>query len=224
MSMAGNLANRVYSNKGNPAVLAAVPCGVRSLLDVGCGAGDNVGRLAEQGILVDGITISPAEAEQAKQYCRTVLVWDLEQGLPLGLKDTYDVVVASHVLEHLVNPGALLSGLRSKLAAGHGKLVVALPNLMHCKYRWHLICGRFEYEPTGIMDSTHVCWYTLKSAQTLLTGHGYVVERAFAEGFVPQGPLRRLLPGSWGRGIDRLGAGWFPGFFGRQLLILPTAK
>jgi SAM-dependent methyltransferase len=200
-----------------------VPSGARTVLDLGCGAGDNASRLAARGTTVDGVTLSAAEAERARPFCRAVVVGDLETGLPPGLAPEYDAVIASHLLEHLANPRPLLDAVRGRLAPRAGTLVVALPNLLYCRYRFRLLRGRFDYEPTGIMDATHLRWYTFASGRALLEDHGFRVA-AHAEGFVPLGLLRRVLPRFLTAAVDRVGVRFFPGLFGWQLLFVAQPR
>ena len=79
-----NVAGKIYTNSGNGPVLARVPRGVRVVLDVGCGAGDNARALHALGCVVDGITLSEQEAVLARPACRAVHIFNLEQGLPEG--------------------------------------------------------------------------------------------------------------------------------------------
>ena len=94
---------RVYRNQGNKYLVDFIPPG-KKVLDCGCGAGDNARLLAEQGCSVVGITISPEEGVLAKRYCTSVIVADLEVGLPQAVSEPFDIVIASHVLEHLRRP------------------------------------------------------------------------------------------------------------------------
>jgi hypothetical protein len=97
---------------------------------------------------------------------------------------------------------------------------VALPNLMNYRHRWQLLRGRFEYASGGIMDSTHVRWYTWKTGRELLESHGFVVERKLADGGFPLWKLRRLLASPIVGWLDRLAVRWYPGLFGWQHLYL----
>ena len=147
----------------NVAVLALVTPSHRLVLDVGCGAGGNARALHALGKIVDGITLSPEEARQASAWCRDVTVYNVEQGLPESARGPYDLCLCSHVIEHLRDPSPLLTAVR-RILAPNGGLLVALPNILQFRHRLELLRGRFEYESGGIMDSTHVRWYTWESA------------------------------------------------------------
>ncbi len=216
--MMEQLAERIY-NADNKSVLAEVPQGPGTVLDVGCGSGGNAAALTAGGKIVDGITLSPEEAKLASAVCRTVLLHDLELGIPESLQGPYDICICSHVIEHVRNPSPLLEGVRRVLARD-GLFMVALPNLLQYRYRWNLCMGRFEYEAHGIMDSTHVRWYTWDSGKRLLESHGFIVEKRIADGIFPMPVLRKILPASLARSLDRFATRQVPGLFAHQLLFL----
>src|SRR5262245_57070442 len=98
------------------------------ILDVGCGDGANARKLTADGKTVDGITLSSREAQIAELACRKIYIHDLEAGLPQLEFEPYDVVICSHVLEHICYPQKLLNDIHSSLRED-GVFVVALPNL-----------------------------------------------------------------------------------------------
>ena len=188
-------------------------------LDCGCGSGDNARVLSLLGWQVDGVTLSPAEQSSAQRYCRRVLVANLEQGLPDELSEKYDLVVMSHVLEHLVGSSKLLR-LAARILAPNAVLAVALPNVAHFKQRLKFLFGNFNYETQGIMDSTHVRFYTFQTGRDLLERNGYRVIAARGDGNVPQPGIRRILPRRLTDKVDSLGCRSLPGVFSWQLLYL----
>ncbi len=216
------LSNRLYRNAGNSSVLSQVPDSAHTILDIGCGAGDNARALAEHGKVVDGVSISASEIEVAKMWCRSAILYDLEQGLPPHINGLYDVCLCSHVLEHITEPSELLRDIRSVLKRNSGMLIVALPNIMHYRFRLRLLLGRFEYTSDGVMDNTHYRWYTFASGKRLLETNGFVVRRAFSEGSFPLWKLRKVLPGAVGRALDEMACRYRPGLFGLQHIYVAT--
>ena len=107
--------NKSYKNLGNASVLRQIPSGAQTILDVGCGAGDNARILSAAGKIIDGITLSISERDNAKRFCRDVVIHNLENGLPAQLIGPYDCVLCSHVLEHICWPEKLLADIRSRL-------------------------------------------------------------------------------------------------------------
>lgn len=217
MNQSPNVSERVYHNAGNGPALALISGPPGRALDLGCGAGDNARLLQAQGWQVDGVTLSAAEAQRAQAVCQRIWVYNLEQGLPPDLHETYDLILCSHVLEHLTQPAQLLQQLHARLAPAGG-LVVALPNLMHYRTRLPLMFGRFEYTDMGVMDHTHLRWFTFASAQRLLRENGFVIEVATVETSLPPGQLTRHLPIGLQTGMRTLLQAVSPGFFGLQLL------
>lgn len=213
--------DKIYHNHGNAAVLALIPNQARTVLDVGCGAGDNARILASRGFVVDGVTFAEAEAQQARRWCRQVYLHNLEQGLPALPDAAYDCIVCSHVIEHICFPQRLLEDIGAALAP-KGVLVVALPNLFYVNSRLKLLWGRFDYTPSGLMDETHFRWYTFESGRRLLRHHGFLDVVARAEGGIPLPKVRRFLPAGWLRPIDRWACRLAPGLFGYQSLYVCT--
>lgn len=215
---------RLYQNAGNLPLLEIVTL-ERSgaVLDVGCGAGDNARLLAARGWNVFGVTLSLAEQAAAESVCSRVWVHDLERGLPEEATGPYNLVILSHVLEHLRSPESLLIQLRQVVAPG-GQIAVALPNVLNWHQRLLFLLGRFEYTEQGIMDNTHLRFYTFASARRMLERCGYKVIHAKGAGSIlPWGPLRRLIP-LVTSSIDRFFCCLLPGLFGRQLLYIALAK
>jgi 2-polyprenyl-3-methyl-5-hydroxy-6-metoxy-1,4-benzoquinol methylase len=195
---------------------------VGTVLDIGCGAGDNARILAKRGWDVYGITLSPEEQASASLVCSAVWIHDLDTGLPGDVAGPYDLALFSHVLEHLRNPEALLCQIRQILRPG-GQIAVALPNILNWHQRLLFLLGRFEYTDQGIMDVTHLRFYTFTSGKRMLEACGFRVIRAKAAGSVlPWGSLRTFIP-SFTTAIDRFFCWINPGLFGRQVLFLAAA-
>ena len=166
-----------------------------SILDIGCGSGDLALSMKEDNsIVVDGITISPAEAIAASSVLDNCYCFDLENGLPREtLSKEYDIVIMSHVLEHICYPESLLRDLQ-ELPNKDLKIAVAIPNLMHYRYRLKILMGKFDYEESGIMDYTHFRWYTFKSASDLFIQNGFNVERTGYSIWLPFGRILNKIP------------------------------
>ena len=212
-------ADRIYKNAGNLALLDLVKSKLTGrALDCGCGAGDNARILRSRGWDVDGITISPDEQSKASQVCKTVHLADLELGIPAVISGKYDLVVFSHVLEHLRNPSRALRDVYRVLVPD-GVVAVALPNVLNWRYRLRFLLGRFDYEEGGIMDSTHLRFYTFVSGRKLLESNGLRISVATVEGIFPL--VRKTgLPLRISAFLDRFVSTYWPGLFGQQLLYI----
>jgi len=153
----------------------------------------------------------------AEQWCEKVYIHDLENGLPNNTKASYDCAICSHVLEHICYPQQLLEDIQEKIVPG-GLLIIAVPNLLFWKNRLQLSLGRFEYTDTGLMDYTHVRWYTLDSLSQLIENYGFKTIHGYGTGNIPL-PLRRLV-GNRQLTLDLWAARKFPGLFAHQLILV----
>ncbi len=215
---------KVYSDSGNMNVISLVPPGAKYVLDVGCGDGFNARLLSERNCIVDGITISEKEKEGAEKTMRQVYVYNAENGLPFTESDLYDVVICSHVLEHICYPQQLMNDIHRVLKPG-GVLIVALPNLLQYRSRWSLLMGNFNYEETGIWDYTHVKWYTFNTAKQLLMQHHFTIDIATVTGELPLNSIfKKILPAGFRKMIYSLLIKISKGFFGFQLLYRAVKK
>lgn len=174
--------------------------GGRTVLDVGCSAGSLGRALITQGATVDGIEYDEAAAREARGTYRQVLVGDIERmTLPLDAA-AYDRMVCADILEHLRDPCAVLVRLRPLLAP-NGLLVVSTPNIANWSIRLLHLAGRWEYQERGIMDRTHLRFFTRRSLEALLRRAGYrVVE---CDVTVPLPALRREPFNRWAHFLGR---------------------
>jgi len=154
--------------------LTAHGVSARQVLELGVGDASLTRRLFEAGAVVDGVELDTVSAELARPYCRTIVVDDLDEFRSAKLRQRYDLVIAADVLEHLRDPEFVLSELRKILLPG-GRLVVSLPNVANLYVRLNMLFGRFPYHSKGILDRTHLHFYTLKSAERLFAKSGWIV-------------------------------------------------
>ena len=167
----------------------------RHALEIGCGMGANLGALKRRftACRTTGVELDAAAARlaQASGNVDEVILGDAldprQVELPAG---HFDLIVLSHVLEHFEFPERLLARCATWLAPG-GTMLVALPNVRHASVLAELVLrGDFRYRPAGILDQTHLRFYTRRSATRLLQAQGWQVERVAAD---IDGPKSRLL-------------------------------
>jgi 2-polyprenyl-3-methyl-5-hydroxy-6-metoxy-1,4-benzoquinol methylase/outer membrane murein-binding lipoprotein Lpp len=145
----------------------------KRVLDVGCANGYLARVLVENGCTVSGVEVDAAAAEQARSLLQDLVVGDLEQldlAAELGT-GRFDVVVLGDVLEHLRDPLPVLRSVRPLLAQG-GYVVMSIPNVAHGAVRVSLLKGRFDYRPLGLLDTTHLRFFTRESLTALLHDAG----------------------------------------------------
>lgn len=209
---------RIYAGSNRPLLQLIAPFPAGAALDCGCGTGGNARELRQMGWRVTGITVSPRELEMASECCEAVLLGDLNSGIPQEAGGPFDLVVFSHVLEHLLHPDVALRDAH-RLLTPDGRLIVALPNVLYWRMRLKFLFGEFKYEPTGIMDETHVRFYTFHSGMELLRSNGFEILSTLGDGDLPLPFLRRLLP-ALGRFLDPLASRLVPGLLGAQILYV----
>ena len=150
----------------NPFVFAEIPDRVR-VLDVGCAIGILGKRLREEkGCVVVEIEADTGMVEEARKNLDEVFVVDLDAQIPRNV-GTFDVIVCADILEHLKNPLAVLRDLTPHISP-LGFVLVSVPNIAFVKTRFDLLLGRFDYTPQGIMDETHLRFFTMKTLKEFL--------------------------------------------------------
>lgn len=146
----------------------------KHVLDVGASTGYLAEVLVEHGCRVTGIEIDPDAARQAEKSCERVIVGDVEE---LNLQEileegSFDVIIFGDVLEHLKDPAQTLNRFKPFLSPG-GYVVASIPNIAHGSVRLALLQGRFQYQPLGLLDNTHLRFFTRESVEQLFENVGF---------------------------------------------------
>ncbi len=159
-------------------MLDFVPAGVGRVLEVGCASGKFGSALkAQRNCEVWGIEMFPPAAEVAAQCLDKVLVLNVETGeLPLPAS-YFDCVIYNDVLEHLREPWRHLCSIQAHLKPG-GYVIASIPNIRHYKVVKDLFLkGEWRYQNDGILDRTHLRFFTKQSIREMFEDEGYRVER-----------------------------------------------
>jgi methionine biosynthesis protein MetW len=162
------------SNANSPITkfIEMIPRGSR-VLEVGCAKGALSRYLTrELGCDVVGLELNPEAAVEAERHCSHVIVGDIEKDALDRADGVFDVITFGDVLEHLVSPGAVLSRCRHLLSRA-GFVLISIPNVAHYTLRLRLLRGHFDYEERGLLDYTHLRFFTLRTARQMLVGSGY---------------------------------------------------
>lgn len=191
------------------------------VLELGCASGYLSGYM-EQGLgcRVTGLELDPVAASIAAKRCSEVYTVDLDgqNALePAQASAPYDVLLAAAVLEHLKYPERLLVSARELLKPG-GLVIISLPNIAHWQVRLDLLRGRFDYTDYGIMDRTHVHFYTVKTGRALLEDQGYRVQALHIAG----SGLQNLLNAQARRRQQPLPALLLPDLLAYELIYVAT--
>jgi 2-polyprenyl-3-methyl-5-hydroxy-6-metoxy-1,4-benzoquinol methylase len=168
-------------NDSHVLAVASVPPGSR-VLDVGCGDGFVAGLLKDRGCTVVGIDVDPTAIEIASHACDRAVVVDLESHLEAQLAaifgadpdspEQFDVVLFLDVVEHLRQPESVVSAITSTYLAPHGRAIFSIPNVGHGAVRLALLNGNFEYTEHGLLDYTHLKFFTRSSVRSLVAKAG----------------------------------------------------
>ncbi|OBY86923.1 methyltransferase domain-containing protein [Delftia sp. JD2] len=148
------------------------------ILDLGCGSGALGAFLAEHKQCVcDGVTLSQEEARHAAPFYRHVHVADLEDcDLDQLFGDArYDYIVCADVLEHLRQPERILAACRKRLTP-EGRLLISVPNAGYSGLVAELLHGEFRYREEGLLDRTHLRFFTRRSLSRFLAEQGWQVD------------------------------------------------
>jgi SAM-dependent methyltransferase len=186
------------------------------ILDLGCSSGLLAERLRSLGHKVVGV--DHVELEGVKERTDAFFRADLNEGIPDGVGQDFDIVLAADVLEHLVNPGVLMAEVKGLLAPG-GTAIFCVPNVAHWYPRFRSTLGMFDYDQRGILDATHLRFFTRRSFQKMVVRHGYTIDR-----FEPVGLPFDVLGAEGGRSkwlrlVDQLLIGLWPTMFSYQFIV-----
>jgi len=167
-----------YFSSARTVILDLLPAFSPRALEIGCGSGQTLEMLKKQNLCSEtvGVELFDAAASEAKKTVDLVYCMDVEkEPMPANL-GKFDLILLLDVLEHLVDPWAFLSRLTANHLAPNGKVIVSLPNARHFSLVVPLLLGKLEYGERGILDKTHLRFFTRSSAANLLKGAGLNIE------------------------------------------------
>jgi 2-polyprenyl-3-methyl-5-hydroxy-6-metoxy-1,4-benzoquinol methylase len=181
------------------------------ILEVGCGSG-GTGRAAlaagKAGYYA-GVEIDPPSAERARTHLSLVLLGNAEEIDLSPIGDGFDALIMSEVLEHLVDPWRTLRALAERLRPG-AMVYASSPNIAQRAVIGDLLRGRFRYQDHGVMDRTHLRWFTPESYAAMFREAGFdPVSIGPVGGFRPKQKL-----------INRLTGGRFRHLFMAQIMYV----
>lgn len=181
-----------------------------AVLELGCGAG-GTGRAVlaagKAGRYV-GLELDPGAAKLAAQGLTEVIVGDVQDVDLDALAGQFDALIISEVVEHLADPWTIVARLAACVKPG-GQILASSPNIAHWQIIRDLVKGRFHYSEAGIMDRTHLRWFTPQSYVALFEGAGFHIES-----------VRTMRDAGWrGRIFNGLTGGRFKHLFMAQVVV-----
>ncbi len=196
----------------------------QDVLDVGCGEGFLAEQIQQMGNRVTGIDVLPtAQRQEAMEgYIPANLDEELDPDEPALRGRQFDKVLLLDVLEHLRTPENLLASCR-RLVKPNGHLIVSVPNVANITVRLMLLMGKFDYTERGILDHTHVRFFTRKTVRRLLESKGYqildhkmtIMPLELVLGLRPDHFLMRFI-----QGVLIACTAIMPGLFGYQSFLI----
>lgn len=167
-------------------ILPLLPTKRSSVLEVGCGSGATLGWLKEihRATRTVGIEISEMASNAARFYADEVYCADFENDEIAIEGQKFDVILCLDVLEHMVDPWKVVNHLVTKYLEIGGTLIVSLPNVRHYSVVLPLFfAGRWDYSDAGLLDKTHLRFFTRDTAKLLLVHSHLGVISCTAMGF-----------------------------------------
>jgi O-antigen biosynthesis protein len=165
-------------NDSHALVIQEVPDGSR-VLELGAAYGDTTAVLSSRGCQVTAVDLDPEAVANLSTVAFRAAVVNLDDpdwSSGLEIEGGYDVIIAADLLEHLRDAEGVLNACRPLLAA-QGRIIVSIPNVAHGDVRLALLRGEFRYQPSGLLDQTHVRFFTADSVHKLVDDTGYVALR-----------------------------------------------
>jgi glycosyltransferase involved in cell wall biosynthesis len=186
------------------------------ILDLGCSSGLLSARLREMGHEVTGVDLN----EFKGVYDRTDSFFqaDLNDGIPSGVGTGFDLVLMADVLEHLLNPAALLRQVKEVLSPD-GTAVLCVPNMGHWYPRFRSTVGMFDYDQRGILDATHIRFFTRRSIRRLVERQGYDITRIEQVGLPFDAMGIEGTRAHWLKLTDHFLLSSWPTMFGYQFIV-----
>lgn len=196
------------------------------VLDVGCGTG-SISEVIQRMTGAELIGIEPDAERAAAAAARglTVICGVLTENILLA-HGPFDVIVFADVLEHLPDPAEVVL-LAKRGLAPNGSIVASVPNVAHWFVRLDLLLGRFDYQDCGIMDATHLRWFTRKTITEFFVRCGFQVVGIRQTVNIDLPDYRRRVPWRWVsvRKLARIVGTLtkiFPDLFGCQHVVCAT--
>jgi len=182
---------------------------VLHVLEIGCGTGETGELLKKEfGVkYITGVDIESSVIEAAGQRLDRVIQADIEKAELDVEEGSVDFVLLADVIEHLTDPWRAIQKLERYLKP-NGLMLISVPNLQHWRNILNLILGRWDYTSSGMMDITHLRFFTKRTIQKLLVEAGFKLLKI-------QGNSGKIC-----NFLNRATFGLFSGFFSFRYFIL----
>jgi len=182
--------NTAMHGNANHDLLGLVPKGIARVVEVGCSSGAlGAAFLVDNpGVEYIGIEVDPEYAETAREIVSEVVVADIEKMEDKSFEILFptDCWIFGDVLEHLYDPWRVLRRIRASMTED-GSIVACIPNAQHWSVQGRLNLGLFQYQDDGLMDRTHIRWFTRRTIIELFESSGFTIEEMGGRVFEEEG-------------------------------------
>jgi 2-polyprenyl-3-methyl-5-hydroxy-6-metoxy-1,4-benzoquinol methylase len=190
-----------YQDRPRLDVMGLLEFPFRSVLEIGCGCGAT-GQAVKQkfpGVTYYGVELDPSAAASARTLLDRVITGNIEE-IDLEHYDIrrnmFDVILCADVLEHLYDPWNIV-GTFHRYLRPEGRVIASIPNVQNVRLLHNLVGGRWTYSSQGLLDATHIRFFTLHEIGQMFIRNGYAVEQVISNcdnGMPTSGP--------WPRDVD----------------------
>lgn len=170
-------------------IIQSVPNG-SAILEIGFASGYIAEKLKKNGNTIVGVEINKQDALRAKNIYEKIVIGNIEDINILKKIGTrkFDVIIFADVLEHLQDPNFVLKNIK-KLLSPKGNIIISVPNIAFLTNRFLHLLGNFDYQDWGIMDRTHLRFFTYKTLLQLVQSSGLHISQFDYIGNFTQLPL-----------------------------------
>jgi 2-polyprenyl-3-methyl-5-hydroxy-6-metoxy-1,4-benzoquinol methylase len=180
----------------NPDLLSIIPNYVKNVIEIGCSSGSLAREFKKLYKEVNwiGVEIDDTFATLASRYCDKTIVANIDDCDEkfFNIYSDRDCWIFGDVLEHLKDPWLVLKRIRDVIPA-HGVITACIPNAQHWSMIVKLATGEFRYEDSGLLDRTHLRWFTRKTIIELFESQGFKIVQGFPRIFNNPEP-NKFLP------------------------------
>lgn len=188
------------------------------ILDVGCGTGANYEYLRTWARYLVGVEINEAAARVASERYDRVLIGPIEEVYHDLMNERFDLIICGDVLEHLIDPWTVV-GLLQNVCSPTGYMLASIPNLRYWKELINLVVlGEFYYKDWGLMDNSHLRFFTKQTMVDLFVNHGWMINMIKAD--------IHLKGRKWpkGRVADRITLGLLTEFLATRFYFITSPR
>jgi 2-polyprenyl-3-methyl-5-hydroxy-6-metoxy-1,4-benzoquinol methylase len=169
----------INTNKYSTHSIIVNNIGIQNMvLDIGCNDG-YIGKDSDYSNIFYGLDYLKDSIKKAKGVYKDAILYDLNNLEKLPWNKKFDILIFADVLEHVLYPDQVLDFFVKNYLKEGGKVIVSLPNIANWQIRLNILLGKFEYTETGIMDKTHLHFYTFKTAQDLIKSQNLSITKTY---------------------------------------------